>query len=100
MANHIFDLKLHDVYLPNQTIEQNKFDILQVVRNIQGFVNDYKYNILSQRFLEITKDNKIISCISIHQLSDAIKTHGLGIVSTTVATFHSYLKSYIFSLII
>ncbi len=51
MGNHLFDLKLHDVFLPSQTIEQGKFDILQIVRNIPNFVTQYKYNLLSQRFL-------------------------------------------------
>ena len=54
MGNHIFDLKLHDVFLPNYTIERDKFDILTVVRNIPTFVTSYKYNMLNQRFLELT----------------------------------------------
>lgn len=95
MGNHLFDLKLHDVFLPNHTIERDKFDILAVVRNIPQFVTTYKYNILNQRFLEITGDNKIISCISIQQLSDSIRTHGLGILSTTVNAFYRYLITYL-----
>jgi WASH complex subunit 7 len=94
MGNHLFDLKLHDVFLPNHTIERDKFDVLAVVRNIPAFVSSYKYNILSQRFLEVTGDNKIISCVSIQQLSDSIRTHGLGILSTTVTAFYRYLTTY------
>lgn len=93
MGNHLFDLKLHDVFLPNQTIEQNRFDILHIVRNISNFVDQYNYNLLSQRFLELTNEGKIISCISIQQLADSIKTHGLGILSTTVDAFHKFLKT-------
>lgn len=62
-----------------------------MVRNIPAFVNNYKYNILNQKFLEITGDNKIISCVSIQQLSDSIRTHGLGILSTTVNAFYKFL---------
>lgn len=94
MGNHLFDLKLHDVFLPNHTIERDKFDILAVVRNIPAFIANYKYNILSQRFLEVSGDNKIINCISIQQLSDSIKTHGLGILSTTVNAFYRYMTPY------
>lgn len=54
MGNHIFDLRLHDVFLPNYTVELDKFNILNVVRNIPAFVTNYKYNLLSQRFLEVT----------------------------------------------
>jgi len=91
MGSSLFGLKLHDVFLPNHTIERDKFDILTVVRNIPAFINSYKYNILNQRFLELTGENKIISCISIEQLSDSIKTHGLGIISTTVNAFYRFL---------
>jgi len=94
MGNHLFDLKLHDVFLPNHTIERDKFDILAVVRNIPSFISNYKYNILSQRFLEVSGENKIINCISIQQLSDSIRTHGLGILSTTVNAFYRYMAPY------
>ncbi len=96
MGNHLFDLKLHDVFLPNHTIERDKFDILNVVRNIPSFVANFKYNILNQRFLEMAADNKIISCISIQQLSDSIRTHGLGILSTTVNAFYKFMIGYRF----
>jgi len=43
--------------------------------------------------LEVTGDNKIISCVSIQQLSDSIKTHGLGILSTTVTAFYKFLTT-------
>ena len=99
LGNHLFDLKLHDVFLPNHTIERDKFDILNVVRNIPTFVNSFKYNILNQRFLQITGENKIISCISIQQLSDSIRTHGLGILSTTVNAFYKYMVGYFFNYI-
>ncbi len=54
LGNHIFGLRLHDTYLPSQTIEQNKFDILKIIKNIPEFINNYKYNLLTQKFLEIT----------------------------------------------
>lgn len=94
LGNHIFDLRLHDVFLPNHTIERDKFDILTVVRQIPVFVTEFKYNILNQRFLQVTNNDKIISCISIQQLSDSIRTHGLGILSTTVNAFYNFLKTY------
>ena len=51
MANYLFGLNLHDVYLPSQTINQGNFDILQIIRNIPEFISNYKYNLLSQKFL-------------------------------------------------
>lgn len=54
MANYLFGLNLHDVYLPNQTVSQGKFDIFTIIRNIPNFISTYNYNLLSQKFLEIT----------------------------------------------
>lgn len=54
MANYLFGLNLHDVYLPNQTVSQGKFDIFTIIRNIPKFISTYNYNLLSQKFLEIT----------------------------------------------
>lgn len=95
LASHIFGLRLHDTYLPSQTIEQNKFDILKIIKNIPEFISTYKYNLLTQKFLEITNENKIITSIGIQQLSDSIKTHGLGILSTSVNIFYKFLVTYL-----
>lgn len=38
MGNYLFGLDLQNVYLPSQTIDQNLFDILQVLRTIPTFV--------------------------------------------------------------
>ena len=54
MANYLFGLNLHDVYLPNQSVAQGKFDIFSIIRNIPAFIEGYNYNLLSQKFLEAT----------------------------------------------
>ena len=54
LGSHLFGLTLHDVFLPTQTIEQGRFDILHIIRDIPRFIANYKYNILSQKFLEVT----------------------------------------------
>lgn len=92
MANYLFGLTLHDVYLPNQTVSQGKFDIFTIIRNIPKFISTYNYNLLSQKFLEITSEEKMISSVGIQQISDSIRTHGLGILSTTVNAFYKFQK--------
>lgn len=92
MANYLFGLTLHDVYLPNQTVSQGKFDIFNIIRNIPKFISSYNYNLLSQKFLEITSEEKMISSVGIQQISDSIRTHGLGILSTTVNAFYKFQK--------
>ncbi len=94
LAAHLFGLRLLDVFLPSSTVEQGKFDILEVIRNIPSFISTFKYNLLSQKFLEVTREDKVISSISIHQLSDSIRTHGLGILASTVNIFYKFLITY------
>ena len=96
MGNYLFGLNLHNVYLPNQTIAQGKFDIFTIIRNIPGFIQNYNYNLLSQRFLEVTTESKMIASISIRQISDSISTHGMGILSTTVNAFYKFIVGYFF----
>lgn len=95
MGNYLFGLELQDAFLPSQTIEQGKFDIMKVLKNIPDFVEKYKYNIFTQTFLEVTTEAKEISSIGIKQLSDSIKTHGLGIMATTVNAFYKFLAKKI-----
>lgn len=56
MANYLYGLNLHDVFLPNHSISQGKFDIFSIIRNIPKFLSTYKYSLLSQKFLEITTE--------------------------------------------
>lgn len=44
LANYNFDLNLMHVYIPSQTIDQGKVDILNIIKNIPNFVQKYAYN--------------------------------------------------------
>ena len=45
LANFQFKLSLMHVYIPSQTIDQGKTDIIKVIRNIPEFVSNYVYNL-------------------------------------------------------
>lgn len=53
VANFKFGLHLMNVYLPSQTIDQGQFDVLQIIKNIQGFVSRYTYNLYTQTFVQV-----------------------------------------------
>jgi WASH complex subunit 7 len=74
LANFKFGLQLMNVYLPSQTIDQGSFDVLNIIKNIQSFVNRYTYNMYTQTFSQvlefhtnqkITTDSKQIYSIGI-----------------------------------
>ena len=89
-----FSIELHDVYLPSQTLEQG-IDILFIIRNINNFVTQYNYNLQSQIFIEVTKENNYVTVIGVQQILNSLCTHGIGIVNTIVNKTYQFLVSRI-----
>ncbi|KAK4871515.1 hypothetical protein RN001_015639 [Aquatica leii] len=84
--------------LPIQTLEQG-LDVLEIMRNIQVFVVKYSYNLNNQFFIEEKSTNKHLNTINISHVANSIRTHGIGIMNTTVNFIYQFLqnKFYIFS---
>lgn len=93
-----YGLDTIDDNLPIQTLEQG-LDVLEIMRNINIFVSKYLYNMNSQVFIERMSDNKHLNSINISQVANSIRTHGIGIMNTTVNFTYQFLRSkfYIFS---
>lgn len=81
-----------------QTIEQG-LDVLEIMRNINVFVSKYLYNLNSQVFVEEKSNNKHLNTINISHIANSIRTHGIGIMNTTVNFTYQFLqkKFFIFS---
>lgn len=90
LAKTKFDLNLHDIYLPSQTLEQG-IDILFILRNMVNFVQQYNYNLHSQSFIEVTKDGNYVTSIGVQQILNSLCTHGIGIVNTIVNKTYQFL---------
>jgi WASH complex subunit 7 len=90
LAKTKYNLDLHDVHLPIQTLEQG-IDILYIVRNIVNFVQQYNFNLHSQVFVEVTKDNNYVTVIGVQQILNSLYTHGTGIVNTIVNKTYQFL---------
>ena len=87
-----YGLPLADAYLPSGTLEQG-LDVLEVMRNIHVFVGKYHYNMNSQFFVEHQSESKTLNTIGISTLANSIRTHGTGIMNTTVNFTYQYLRT-------
>ncbi|XP_046405454.1 WASH complex subunit 4 [Ischnura elegans] len=98
LAKHKFDLHTVDDYLPSQTLDQG-LDVLEIMRNIHIFVSKYLYNLNNQFFIEKSSNNKHLNTINIRHIANSIRTHGTGIMNTTVNFTYQFLrkKFFIFS---
>lgn len=74
-------------------------DILEIMRKIQVFVEQYAYNMHSQIFVEGQCANKHLNTIGIRHMANSLCTHGTGVINTTVNFIYQFLrqKFYTFS---
>ncbi|XP_039617760.1 WASH complex subunit 4 [Polypterus senegalus] len=98
LAIQRYGLMMTEAHLPSQTLEQG-LDVLEIMRNIHVFVSRYLYNLNNQIFIEKTSNNKHLNTINIRHIANSIRTHGTGIMNTTVNFTYQFLrkKFYIFS---
>lgn len=85
-------------HLPSHTLDQG-VDVLEIMRNIHVFVQHYQYNLNQQFFVEATSNNKHLSTVTIKHIANSIRTHGAGIINTTVNFTYQFLrrKFHVFS---
>lgn len=59
--------------------------MLEIMRNLNVFVQHYQYNLNQQFFVEISSNNKHLNTVTIKHIANSIRTHGTGIINTTVS---------------
>lgn len=84
VAKRKFHLDTVEDHLPTQTLEQG-LDVLEIMRNIHLFVSNYLYNLNNQIFIERDSNNKHLNTINIRHIANSLRTHGTGIINTTVS---------------
>eukprot|EP01126_Amoeba_proteus_P057914 TRINITY_DN7419_c0_g1_i3.p1 TRINITY_DN7419_c0_g1~~TRINITY_DN7419_c0_g1_i3.p1 ORF type:complete len:624 (-),score=114.97 TRINITY_DN7419_c0_g1_i3:112-1983(-) len=94
LAYNKYGIELHQVHLPSHTLEQG-LDILEIMRRIESFVSNYRYNLNNQVFIERYSENNYLSVIGIEHIANSIRTHGTGICSTAVSVTYQFLKEKI-----
>lgn len=58
--------------------------MLDILRNLNGFVAQHYYNINTQMFIERSSNNKFLRTTNIRHVANSIRTHGIGIMNTAV----------------
>ncbi|CAI8002431.1 WASH complex subunit 4 [Geodia barretti] len=98
LAEEKYGLVMMEPHLPSATLEQG-LDVLEIMRNIHVFVANYSYNLNNQIFVERQSNNKHLNTINIRHIANSIRTHGTGIMNTTVNFTYQFLrkKFFIFS---
>ncbi|KAL6253646.1 hypothetical protein P5V15_015461 [Pogonomyrmex californicus] len=91
LASYKMGLDTVQDHLPTQTLEQG-LDALEIMRNIHVFVSRYLYNLNTQTFVEHSSGNKHLNTIGIRHIANSIRTHGIGIMSTTVNFVYQFLR--------
>lgn len=91
LARHKYDLLTVEAHLPSQTLEQG-LDVLEIMRNIHLFVSNYLYNLNNQIFIERSSNNKFLNTINIKHIANSIRTHGIGVMNTTVNFVYQFLR--------
>lgn len=94
LAKVKYDLDLGHSYIPSKTVEQGRTDVLAILRSLVFFIQNFKYNMFNQTFIETLNESTRLKAVSINLISDSIKTHGLGIVRSSISmlveTIHKY----------
>ncbi|VDK85426.1 unnamed protein product, partial [Onchocerca ochengi] len=98
LAKQKYDLILCQSRLPFQKLNQGP-DVLFVARNIESFVESYDYNLNEQFFIEKDSRSKQLTILTVEHVANSIRTHGMGIMHTTINHAYQFLKKkfYIFS---
>lgn len=84
LAKKKFRVETVEDHLPTQTLEQG-LDVLEIMRNIHLFVSNYLYNLNNQIFVGKNSKNKHLTTINIRHIANSLRTHGIGIINTTVS---------------
>jgi len=90
LAKEKYGLVLSEFHLPGQTLEQG-LDVLEIMRNIHIFVQRFNYNLNNQIFIEKMSESKSLNTINIRHIANSIRTHGAGIMNTTVNFTYLFL---------
>mmetsp|Transcript_14300 Transcript_14300/g.21613 ORF Transcript_14300/g.21613 Transcript_14300/m.21613 type:complete len:1166 (+) Transcript_14300:135-3632(+) len=98
LAKEIYTLNLMPVYLPGQTLGQG-LDVIIICRRINEFVNQYSYNMHQNMFVEkkAKSNSKHLDTINVRHVANSIRTHGTGIMNTTVNFVYKHIVRQLFT---
>ncbi|CAI4231370.1 unnamed protein product [Auanema sp. JU1783] len=92
LAEERFGLNLISGDLPHHSIDQG-LDIKYVILTLQQFTVGFNYCINHQIFVEKTSPNKTIRVVTSEHMTASLRTHGTGILNTSVNIVYQLLKT-------
>ncbi|EYB94368.1 hypothetical protein Y032_0172g352 [Ancylostoma ceylanicum] len=92
LAKQRYGLDLIDGMLPNCCIGQS-LDVVKVMRSLGEFVSDFNYCLNQQLFIEKTSPNRSLRVLTAEHMADSMRTHGLGVLNTSVNVTYQFLRS-------
>jgi WASH complex subunit 7 len=91
LAHEKYGLEMMEVHLPGTSHYSDALDVLQIMRKIHIFVARYNYNMNTQIFIERVFDQKHVNTINVFHIAQSIRTHGTGIMNTTINFTYQFL---------
>lgn len=92
LAERLYRIQVLDCHLPGEMAQQ-EIDVLEIMRNINKFVQFYNYDLNSQVFIQRAEDSHHIAIIGIPHIFSSYRCHGIGIMNTTVDFIYKFLKA-------
>jgi len=92
LAKSKYGLDLVEAHLPSHSHYSEGLDVLVIMRKIHVFVAKFNYNLNTQVFVERSVDQLHLNTINIEHIANSIRTHGTGIMSTTVNFSYQFLS--------
>ncbi|KJH48244.1 hypothetical protein DICVIV_05656 [Dictyocaulus viviparus] len=78
-----YGLDLIDGALPNCSSGLN-LDVVQVMRSLKQFVDDFNYCLHQEFFIEKMSANRTLRVLTVDHMADSMRVHGLGVLNTSV----------------
>lgn len=91
IVKEVYGLNVAETHLPSRTTDQN-IDILDLSRNIHVFVENYHYNLHTQVFMQESSETKQIKTVGVNQLLYSLRTHGYGLLGSTLEFLYKYMS--------
>ncbi|KAH7727403.1 hypothetical protein AAVH_05063 [Aphelenchoides avenae] len=91
LAKHRYGLVISDSHLPSMKVDQG-LDLLAVIRKLNVFVSHYSYDLNEQMFVERNSKSRMLNVMRVQQVVNSIKTHGVGLLNSTVNAAYQLLK--------
>lgn len=93
LAKERYGLDLVDGRLPSGSLNHS-LDVVDIMKHIHLFAAQYSYSLHQQIFTQAAnKSDAKIRVITVEHLSNSIRTHGNGVINTTVNYTYGFLKA-------